>query len=345
MLAVEFDAQGVLAAGGVAGGLEGGEGAGGEAAGEQGGVVDGDLPGGVLGRPRRQSPGGFGARRQRAAAYERLGERGDPGEWLPRQVLGEVDDVGAEVAECAGTGPFPAQPPGQWGSGVRQPVLEVRRPYVPQPAEAPLGDHAAGQCGGRDPPVVEADHREPAAGLRLLGGAGHRLGLRDRVGQRFLAQDVFAGGECGQGDVGVAVAGGADVDEVDVLPRDEGPPVGLGARPAVPFGGPADRVGVPSAERGRDGAQREVEDPVGGAPGLGVGGAHEGVAHHADAQGRSPPLPRPVLGSRLCHAEVLLVVVARRARCPRPGSSGSGAAHLKPVDMYWSTFSLSTTAE
>ncbi len=41
-LAVEFDAQGVLASGREAGRLEGGEGAGGEAAGEEGGVVDGD---------------------------------------------------------------------------------------------------------------------------------------------------------------------------------------------------------------------------------------------------------------------------------------------------------------
>ena len=33
------------------------------------------------------------------------------------------------------------------------------------------------------------------------------------------------------------------------------------------------------------GLQRQVEKPWRGAPGVGVGGAHEGVAHHAHAQG------------------------------------------------------------
>src|SRR5690606_10011926 len=82
-LAVEFDAQGVLAAGGVPGGLEGGEGAGGEAAGEQGGVVDGDRSGAGGGDGGQAAAGGA---RQRPLPYEGLGERGDACELLPRQV-------------------------------------------------------------------------------------------------------------------------------------------------------------------------------------------------------------------------------------------------------------------
>ena len=48
-----------------------------------------------------------------------------------------------------------------------------------------------------------------------------RLGLGDVVGQRLLQQDVLAGGQRRLGDLGVEVAGQADVDEVDVGPLDD----------------------------------------------------------------------------------------------------------------------------
>ncbi len=188
-LAVEFDAQGVLAPGGVPGGLEGRQRAGGEPAGEQGGVVDGDRPG-----AGRGDGGQAAARRggQRPLTHERLGERGDAREVLTGQVLGEVDDVRAEVAERTGAGLFPAQPPGERELRVHQPVLEVRHPHVPQGADAALHHHPPGQRGGGAPAVVEADHGGLAAGPRLLGGAGHRLGLADGVGEGLLAQHVLA---------------------------------------------------------------------------------------------------------------------------------------------------------
>ena len=130
--------------------LEGGERAGGEPAGEQGRVVDGDraAPGRAAGgrRDRPDAPAGSGP-----FPYEGLGQRGDPDQRLPRQVLREVDDVRAQVAERPGAGRLPAQPPGERELRVDQPVLKVGHPHVPQGAEPALGDHAAGVARWRAP--------------------------------------------------------------------------------------------------------------------------------------------------------------------------------------------------
>ena len=109
-------------------------------------------------------------------------------------VLGEVDDVGADVAERAGAGLGLVEPPRQRRLGVGDPVLEVLRPHVPDLADPALGDELAGQRDRRHPAVGEADHRAHAVRGRLLGGGGHRLRLGDRVGQRLLAQHVLARG-------------------------------------------------------------------------------------------------------------------------------------------------------
>ena len=134
--------------------------------------------------------------------------------------------------------------------------------------------------------VGEADHGPHAAAAAAFCGRGdHLLGLLDGVGQRLLAQHVLAGLERGDGDLGVGVARGADVDEVDVVALDQPAPVGLGRAPS--------RAGRPRPRRGSAsrppstriaGSQRQVEEAGRGAPGLRVGGAHEGVADHADAE-------------------------------------------------------------
>lgn len=142
VLAVEFDPQGVLAAGGEPGGLEGREGARGEPSGEQRGVVDRDGPA-VAAPGRREAAGGSG--QQRPLPYEGLGERGHSHDRLARQVLGEVDDVGAEVAERSRARRLLAKPPGERELPVHQPVLKVGHPDVPQGAETPLGDHLPGE--------------------------------------------------------------------------------------------------------------------------------------------------------------------------------------------------------
>ena len=152
--------------------------------------------------------------------------------------------------------------------------------------EPPVGDELPGERDRRHPAVGEPDHRPDALGRGPGRGLGHRLGLGHAVGQRLLAEHVLAGLERGDRDLGVGVAGGADVDQVDVVALDDPPPVGLGGRPAEPAGGVGDRGRVAAGEHGQLRPQREVEEVGGGAPGLRVRGAHEGVTDQADAEGR-----------------------------------------------------------
>jgi hypothetical protein len=253
--------------------FEGGERAGRQAAAEQRGVVDGDLAQHAGPLPRHRPPG-----------HEGLGLRRDMGQPLAREVLRQVHGVRAEVAQRAGPGLVTAQPPGEREVRVHQPVLEVADAYVPQRSDPATGDHVAGEREGRGAAVVEADHGDLAAGTGVRGRTGHGLGLGDGVGQRLLAQHVLARLEGGDGDLGVAGAGGADVDELDVVPGDQRPPVGLGGRPAQPSGGRPHGRRVTSAHRRHRGDQRQVEDPADGTPALGVRGTHEGVADHAHAE-------------------------------------------------------------
>ena len=82
----------------------------------------------------------------------------------------------------------------------------------------------------------------------------------------------------------MAVTGGADVDQVDIVALDQLVPVGLSRGNAEPLGRRAHRLGVAAGDCGQLGDERQVKEPVGIAPGVGVGGAHEGVPHHADPE-------------------------------------------------------------
>lgn len=112
-----------------------------------------------------------------------------------------------EVAERTGSGMFALEPPGERRLRVDQPVLEVRGPYVPQGAEPAVGNQLPCVRDRRHLAVVEADHRHLAAGPGPFRGLGHGLRLGDRVGERLLAQHVFAGLQGGDGDLRMAVAG------------------------------------------------------------------------------------------------------------------------------------------
>ena len=113
---------------------------------------------------------------------------------------------------------------------------------------------------------------------------------------------MLAGLQGGNGDLGVAVTGSADVDQVDVVPFDEAPPVGLVRGETEPLGRRAHRIRVAAGDRGQLGGERQVEESWGVAPGLSVGGAHEGVPHHADPQDvthLSSPFSSPAETARL----------------------------------------------
>ena len=88
-----------------------------------------------------------------------------------------------------------------------------------------FGDEVAEERDGGNTAVREAHHRPDAPGCRPLGRLGHRLGLRHRVGQRLFAQNVLPGFQRGDRDLGMGVARGDDVDDVDIVPGDHFPPV------------------------------------------------------------------------------------------------------------------------
>ena len=120
---------------------------------------------------------------------------------------------------------------------VDEPVLQVLGAHAAHVADGAARDEVAGERGRRNAAVGESDHREDAAGRGALGGGGHDLGLGDGVGERLLAEHVLAGLEGGDRDLGVRVAGGHDVDDVDVVAGDRLAPVGGGLRPAPLLGG------------------------------------------------------------------------------------------------------------
>src|SRR5829696_5930542 len=169
-------------------------------------------------------------------------------------------------------------------SGVEEMAAQVGAPDVADGAEPAGRDQLPGQGDGRDPAEVEAGHRPDAAGGRPGRGGGHGPRLLDGVGQWLLAEDVLAGLQGGDRDLGVAGARGADVDQVDVVALDQPLPVGLPGGPAEPAGRGRHGGGVPAADGGHPGREREVEDVADRPPGLGVGAAHERVADHPDPE-------------------------------------------------------------
>ena len=167
---------------------------------------------------------------------------------LTGDVLGQVDDVRADVAERAGAGLVLVQPPAHRGGGVGDPVLEVLRADVPHGADPALLDQPAGQRDGRDAAVGEADHRHGRRAAAARSAAvGHRLGLGDGVGERLLAEHVLARVERGDRDLGVGVARRADVDQVDVV---AGRAAGASRSPSTPSPG-GRRPRRPCRRRGR----------------------------------------------------------------------------------------------
>ena len=133
--------------------------------------------------------------------------------------------MGADVAQRARAGVFLLQAPRQRHLRVDEPVLPVGGAHLVDRAHGAFGDEVAEEGDGRNAAVGEADHRPDAPGSRPLGGFGHRFGFRHRVGERLFAQNVLPGLQRGDRDLGVGVAGGDDVDDVDIVAGDHFPPV------------------------------------------------------------------------------------------------------------------------
>ena len=296
--AVDLHAHRVLAPLRHAGGLERAEDTGGEAGGEQGDVVDRHLlalaVGVALAAQALRGPV------RGAGGDDGLQRAGDGGDVLAGEPLGEVDDVGADVAQRSGAGELLVQPPGHRRIRVGEPVLEVVGADLADLAHRTLGDQLPGVGQRRGAAVAEAAQGEGPARARLLrrGGRGRHLrGVLDRVRQRLLAQHVLAGRERRERDLVVRVPGGADVDHVDLRVLDHVLPAGGPGGEAEALGGLGHRALGAPREGAQLGRERKIEEAVGGAPGMGMGRAHEPVPDHADPQGAGASLRRGHRGS------------------------------------------------
>ena len=151
----------------------------------------------------------------------------------------------------------------------------------------PAATSAPGERDRRHPPVVEPDHRAHPERPRLARprppstaprppcwpAASRTARACRRPARRWRSRRGSS--------PGVQMSTSATSSRCS-----SGLPVGLHRRPAEPVRRGCDRHGVASTEDGHPWVQREVEDPAGGAPGPGVGDAHEGVADHADPEPR-----------------------------------------------------------
>jgi hypothetical protein len=96
---------------------------------------------------------------------------------------------------------------------------------------------------------------------------------------------VLAGLECGDGDLGVEVAGRADVDDVDVVALYDRAPVSGRLGPAVACRGLLDGAIIATDEHLLPDLRSLRVEGADVAPGVGVGLAHEGVADDGDTEG------------------------------------------------------------
>ena len=135
-----------------------------------------------------------------------------------------------DVAERAGARLRLVEPPDQRELRIGDPVLQVGAAKVPDLAELAFLNQLLRQHDRRRAAVVVADHVDHA---RLGDRGEHALGFGDGIGQRLLAEHRLPGARRGDRDLGVRIAGRADVDEVDVLAVDDLFPVGRRLLPAV----------------------------------------------------------------------------------------------------------------
>ncbi len=137
----------------------------GRRAGEQRGVVHGDLPRHAVRRARgqaRAAPAGSGRLVTKVSVSAR--DARDP---LPGEVLGERRRCARRGRRARRTRPAPAQPPGQRGLGVDQPVLQVlRTARAGSPPTRPSATSRRASAMRGHPAVVEGHHRPHARARR-----------------------------------------------------------------------------------------------------------------------------------------------------------------------------------
>jgi hypothetical protein len=117
----------------------------------------------------------------------------------------------------------------------------------------------------------------------LLDGGGHGAGLLDRAGERLFADDVLAGLRRCDGDFGVDIVGRADIDHVDIRPRNDRAPVARRFLEAVAVaGGFRHRVRHVHHDLAVRNGRRRPEEHRHGSIGHGMRLAHEAATDHGD---------------------------------------------------------------
>jgi hypothetical protein len=187
--------------------------------------------------------------------------------------------VRAEVAERAGARPPAIQSPDARRGGIDEPFLEVHAAEVPDRPEPSSVDQLPGQRDRRHAPVVVAEHVRHA---RLAYGGEHPLRVADGIGERLFAEDRLARARGGNRYLGMAVAGRADVDHVDIRPADDLAPVSGGLFPAKSRGRIVEPGAGPPAQDLEARLETRAEESGNLAPRVRMGPAHERVANHGD---------------------------------------------------------------
>ena len=278
----------------------------------------------------RPSPSG-----ERTFLHERLGQAAHRRDRVAEQVLREVDDVGADVAERAGAGELALQAPDEREFRIDDPVLQVHRADVPHRPEPAVGDQPAGELDRRDAAVVERDHRAQRRAPsrrpppsppppRACSPAASRTGRASRPrAPRSRSRRALSPGV----ETSINPMSSRSIDPA---------PVRLHRRPPQLLGGCRHRVGRAPADARHRRLERHIEHARDVAPRVRVRASHERVADHADADRlrrrsstgidlrRKPRNYPAVLSQNACFGG--------RRRLPRHRSDENASSKRAPAD-------------
>ena len=198
-----------------------------------------------------------------------------------------VDTVGQQIASHAAAGCGGVEPPEAFAAlreiGTDGPVLQEVGAVMEDLAEFAALDDLLGEGDGGHAAIV-VPHSVGYAGL--LHGVHHRSAFLGGAGQWFFAQHHLAGFGGGDSYLGVLIVRRADIDGVDVVALDQFAPIGFVALVAPLFSEGLGLVFGATAHGLEHGAMAEIVKEVADAfITVGVGAAHEAVAHQSDIEG------------------------------------------------------------
>ena len=202
------------------------------------------------------------------------------------QPEGCVDAVGQQVAGHSGASCSGVQTPqGRstlWEVGIDGPVLEEVGSVVEDLAQAAFVDQLFGQCHGRHAAIVVPDGVQNAG---RFDGFDHLVAFGCVHRKWLFAEDHLAGLGGGDGDLGVAVVGRADINGVDILALNQLAPIGLDRLIAPLVGKGLGAFGAAATDGLQNGPVSQFgEEVVHTLVAVGVRPAHEAVADQADVQ-------------------------------------------------------------